>query len=212
MPGEEVWLEGDLWTPEPPDLGGGGDGGTGAVLLHPHPAYGGTMWNNVVSAIFDALKERGVPVLRFNFRGVGRSGGHHGGGLPEVNDALAAVSEFGRRVGCTCSWLVGYSFGAAVAAAAAGKTDHVGGFVAVAFPFGFLPTFAYAARVAKPKLFVQGTRDDVAPLREFKAQYASIPEPKQCALVEGADHFFSGHEERVAAEVVGFLADAPRTR
>ena len=63
-----------------------------AVVCHPHPAYGGSMFNNVVDAILAAMWQAGYATLRFNFRGVGASEGEHDGGPGEVDDAVAAMA------------------------------------------------------------------------------------------------------------------------
>src|SRR5579872_6831057 len=89
----------------------------GAVVCHPHPLYGGSMYNNVVEAILDALWKRNFATLRFNFRGVGASEGEHSGGLGEVDDAKAAMQFLLTQQGIANDRAVvaGYSFGAAMA-------------------------------------------------------------------------------------------------
>ncbi|HJU27809.1 MAG TPA: hypothetical protein VJ718_01485, partial [Candidatus Binataceae bacterium] len=84
------------------------------VVCHPHPLYGGSMYNNVVDAVLEAMWKLGWATLRFNFRGVGQSEGEHGGGAGEADDATAAVKFLGEQTGLTVSNLVlaGYSFGA----------------------------------------------------------------------------------------------------
>src|SRR5215510_7238151 len=104
FPVGDITLEGLFWTPpQTPAIG--------AVLCHPHPLYGGEMHNNVVSALADALQQAGVATLRFNFRGVGRSGGEHGGGEAEVEDVKAAVSYLLSRQAVPTVVVAGYSFG-----------------------------------------------------------------------------------------------------
>jgi len=78
-----------------------GDGGLAAVVLHPHPLYGGDMDNHVVLALRGTLAGAGATTLRFNFRGAGRSQGEHDGGRGEATDARAAIDELRKlRPGC----------------------------------------------------------------------------------------------------------------
>src|SRR5581483_12420564 len=86
----------------------------GVVVCHPHPLYGGEMHNNVVSALIDAFQHAGFATLRFNFRGVGRSGGSHGQGVTEVEDVKAAVSYLLSRQPVQTVVVAGYSFGSMV--------------------------------------------------------------------------------------------------
>ena len=103
--GPDVNLEGRLAM---------GDGVSGVVITHPHPLYGGTMDNNVVWTAARAFQARHWSTLRFNFRGVGLSSGEYGDGLAEMADVQAALSFLGSRQSGP-PYLVGYSFGAAVA-------------------------------------------------------------------------------------------------
>src|SRR6516162_8179534 len=93
----------------------------GAVVCHPHPLYGGSMYNNVVEAALEAMWRMGWATLRFNFRGVGESEGEHSGGSGEADDAAAATrflaTELGLKPGDIV--LAGYSFGAMAAMKAA---------------------------------------------------------------------------------------------
>src|SRR5436190_7557502 len=84
------------------------------LVCHPHPLYGGTMHNKVVYRMARALRRRGSAVLRFNFRGVGRSQGKHGEGIAEIDDARAALEWLRARYGTIPYALAGFSFGARV--------------------------------------------------------------------------------------------------
>ena len=88
----ELTLEGLIAKP--------GGGAPAAVVCHPHPLYGGSMYNNVVEAILEALWQRGFATLRFNFRGVGASEGEHSGGVGEGDDAKAAMRSCSRSRVC----------------------------------------------------------------------------------------------------------------
>lgn len=191
-------LEGLLWTPVR-----GGE--KGAVLCHPHPLYGGDMYNNVVSALAEALQKQNMATLRFNFRGTGRSEGEHGGGEAEGEDVQAAVSYLLSRRAVSTLAVVGYSFGAAVGLRAGAEDARVTTLVGVALPVGVAdPSFLLSC--IKAKLFVAGDQDSFCPLPALKDLFTRCPEPKAMAVVSGADHFFWGQEAEVAQAVVGFLS------
>src|SRR5512137_1179511 len=92
------------------------------IVCHPHPTMGGDMDNNVVVAIFNEFVTRQWPVLRFNFRGVGRSGGTFDNGIGEIDDVKAAMQFFSEYVTAPQVFVVGYSFGAAMGGAAAAES------------------------------------------------------------------------------------------
>ncbi|TAK55776.1 MAG: alpha/beta hydrolase [Dehalococcoidia bacterium] len=181
-----------------------GEGQLAAVVLHPHPVYGGDMDNHVVLALRAAFAEAGATTLRFNFRGAGRSQGAHDGGRGEADDARAAMRELRTlRPGCGML-LAGYSFGAQVACAVA-STEQLAGLVLVSPP---------AATVALPRLpegvdtlIVTGEWDDVAPAERL----AELAGPRRrLAVVEGASHAWWPGVDQLAAEVAAFLGELPR--
>ena len=92
-----------------------------AVVCHPHPLFGGTMDNKVVTTTVRAYKELGLPVVSFNFRGVGASAGIHDHGRGEVDDLLAVVDWAVAQTGAQALYLAGFSFGSYIAAAAVGR-------------------------------------------------------------------------------------------
>lgn len=197
FPVGEITLEGLFWTPpQTPPLG--------AVLCHPHPLYGGEMHNNIVSALADALQQAGVATLRFNFRGVGRSGGEHGGGEAEVEDVKAAVTYLLSRQAVPTVAVAGYSFGSMVGLRAGAADQRVHKLIGVALPLGFGdPSFLLTA--GKPTLLISGDRDNYSPIPDLQSLFAKLPEPKVLVTVTGADHFFWGQEGEVARAAVKFL-------
>ncbi|HKA25456.1 MAG TPA: alpha/beta fold hydrolase [Candidatus Eisenbacteria bacterium] len=162
-----------------------------AVFCHPHPQFGGSMHNKVAYRSAEALFEAGLPTLRFNFRGVGRSEGEWSGGPGEEEDAAAAIGFLlglypGRRL-----LLGGFSFGAGVALAQGARDPRVHALLAVA-PGAGRRDFSFLARSAKPKAVIQGTADELCPLDDLQASYPAWAEPKWMRLLEGAGHFFEG--------------------
>ncbi len=175
-----------------------------AVVCHPHPQYGGDMRNAVVVAVADALAAAGVAALRFDFGGVGASGGTYDGGRAEQCDVGAAEAGLAARLPTgTPLAIVGYSFGAWVGAMAAQGLPRVARVVAVGPPLAFFDWgFATALR---PRLrIVVGERDQYCP-REALDRLTAGGVPT--TIVAGADHFFAGFEPRVGRTVVELLAD-----
>lgn len=178
-----------------------------AVVCHPHPMGGGNMNNAVVTTIARALAERGIFALRFNFRGVGKSGGRHEGGRGEVADVAGAIDWLlaqpavdAWRVG-----LAGFSFGAAVALHAAARDPRVVGLAAVGLLADRIDAAALAA-LTRPKLFLTGELDHLAPPGPLRRLVEKLPPPKEIEIIPGVDHFWRGREDDVAAKVAGFLA------
>jgi alpha/beta superfamily hydrolase len=197
FPSGGIELEGLLWIPE------GEARGPGLAACHPHPLYGGDMRNLLLVRLCRAVGALGRPVLRFNFRGVGKSGGRHGEGIGEREDVRAAVDFLARRWGEVD--VLGYSFGAWMGLEGGGENPHVRRIAAVAPPVGFLH-MSEPTRSLKPKLVVAGTHDEFAPLPILDAWYARLSPPKERVTIQGADHFFAGREGEVAAAVAQFLA------
>ena len=172
------------------------------LLCHPHPLFGGTMHNKVVYRIARALRRRGSVVLRFNFRGVGRSQGKHDKGVGEIEDARAALGWLRERYpGLACS-LAGFSFGSRVILELGCATGDAARLVAVGFPTttGEAP---YLASCRVPKFFITSTHDQYAPREEMEMLYAKIAGPKQIIWIEADDHFFGSALDRLEEVIFG---------
>lgn len=168
-----------------------------AVITHPHPLYGGSMDNNVVWTATRAFGDRGWATLRFNFRGVGQSTGTYGEGIGEVADLFAAVSYLKSRQVGLC-FVVGYSFGAAVAARALREGLEAAGAILIAPPIAFMD-LGFLPRTPGIRLIIVGDEDALCPLRDLQALLAEGPEGVALRIVPGADHFFGGRERDLYA-------------
>lgn len=162
-----------------------------AVFCHPHPQFGGTLHNKVTYRAAETLFLLGLPVLRFNFRGVGQSAGVWSEGAGEEEDAVAALDYVEQLYPGLPLLLGGFSFGAGIALAVGTRDDRVPGVLAVA-PSPRRRDLSFLADSPKPKAIVQGTADELCPLADLEAAFPSWAEPKRLWLVPGAGHFFEG--------------------
>ena len=169
----------------------------GGVVAHPHPLYGGSMNNNVVTAAMEALSATGFSALRFNFRGVGRSTGEYGHGVAERSDLIAAV-RFLKHQGVEQPLVLGYSFGAHVAAFAwpGLKKENVRPLILIAPPAARM-SFEDLPAPTRIGLIIYGEWDQYAPGRMVRDLGRRLTHPTETVMVKGTDHFFSGHESKL---------------
>ena len=180
-----------------------------AVILHPHPQFGGTMNNKVVYHLFHAFVRRGYSVLRFNFRGVGRSQGEHDAGIGELSDAAAALdwiqTENPDAPNC---WVAGFSFGAWIGMQLLMRRPELEGFISVSPPANMYD-FNFLGPCPSSGIIIQGTVDEVveedatAKLAEkLQAQKAIEVE---YAKISGASHFYGSHMADMTNTVETYL-------
>ncbi|NOZ85980.1 MAG: alpha/beta fold hydrolase [Deltaproteobacteria bacterium] len=203
----KVNLVGDLYFPEDPH-------NLGAVILHPHPVYGGDRHNNVTTGIAEGLADSGFPALTFDFRGAGESSGIHTGGADEVADVQAALALLESRAPkLDRTALVGYSFGAYVASLAiesmAVESEPAGtntcspwAVVCVAPPVSMFDMRGLQGFLG-PMLLLAGDMDQFGPLEDVTmlAEYAGA----ELQRIQGGDHFLRGREPDIARRIVDFL-------
>jgi alpha/beta superfamily hydrolase len=171
-----------------------------ALVCHPHPLYGGTMHNKVVYRLARGLRRAGAVVLRFNFRGVGRSEGEHGNLMGEIEDAAAALDFLRERYPDLPVALSGFSFGSRVITRFGCTLPEVRLLMAAGFPTR-MGEAEYLQTCTVPKIFLQSTHDEFAPKPAFEDLYARVAEPKRVVWIEAADHFFAGALDRLEEEV-----------
>ena len=178
----------------------------GAVVCHPHPLYGGSMYNNVVEAALEAMWRFGWATLRFNFRGVGQSEGEHGGGSGEADDAAAAVRFMARELAISPEKIVlaGYSFGAMAALNAASNLTDLGALVLIALPLRMADADALE-QLNAPLIVAAGDHDNYCPSAQLQAILQALGSRAQLTIISGADHFFGGYEIELADALEGML-------
>ena len=200
MPGPAGALEALLeWNPQAtPRLS--------VIVCHPHPLYGGTMHTKIVFRAAKAALQLGVPVLRFNFRGVGKSEGEFDHGVGERHDVGAALDYLQTRWPRTPVCLMGFSFGCWVGLAAGAADPRVSTLIGLGLPTAST-NFDFLRPVTKPKLIIQGTEDVYGPRPTVQALFDHLEEPKRIHWVEGADHFFTLRLEEIQRVIHGFLEE-----
>jgi len=180
-----------------------------AIILHPHPQFGGTMNNPLVYHLYYTFANRGFAVLRFNFRGVGRSQGAFDHGQGELSDAASALDWVqANNPDARACWIAGCSFGAWIGMQLLMRRPEVEGFISVAAPAS-LYDFSFLAPCPSSGLFIHGDKDAVVPIaavgqlvEKLKTQKGIIIEQQ---LIRGANHFFDGKIEQLMESVNEYL-------
>ena len=167
-----------------------------AVLCHPHPQYGGSLFDGVVAIAQAEFKSLGGASVRFNFRGVGSSEGSYDEGVGEVYDALAVVDWVRQEKSPRRTVLAGYSFGSMVALRAAHR-QAVDRLVLIAPPTAMMGSIELPD---VPTAIIAGSDDDYVDT----AALEGLPANAQVMIIPGGDHFFS----RVAGELAAALNTA----
>jgi hypothetical protein len=177
------------------------------VLCHPHPLYGGDMYDSVISTIAQALLNKGIAAFRFNFRGVGESQGNYGGGKNEQDDTVAAIDYITKRNDIVSDkiGLTGYSFGGGVAFNVALKDDKVN---ALALVSPVIPDSGWKrlSTYSKPKLLVLGNNDEYFPLVKYEPKIKNALKTHEYAIFPATDHFWTTNKVIMAERLAEFFA------
>jgi alpha/beta superfamily hydrolase len=183
--------------------------GRTAIILHPHPQFGGTMNNPIVYELFYMFQQRGFGVLRFNFRGVGRSQGTFDHGHGELSDTAAALDWMQTiNPDSRACWIAGFSFGAWIGMQLLMRRPEVEGFMSIALQPN-LYDFSFLAPCPSSGLIIHGEDDKVAPLRDVDLLIEKLKTQKGIVIdkqvIPGANHFFEGHSEELLDGCANYL-------
>jgi alpha/beta superfamily hydrolase len=176
------------------------------VLAHPLPIKGGTMHTKVVFQSAKALTRIGCAVLRFNFRGVGRSAGTWDNGLGEMDDYRAAVDFLSERYPDLEMWAAGFSFGSYIAMTSGADDDRICALIGIAPPVNRYE-FASVKLSTKPKFIVHGESDELIPLKTVREFYGRLLDPKEFVEIDRANHLFDGQASEVGDALEDLLTD-----
>jgi len=180
-----------------------------AIILHPHPLYGGTMNNKVVYNLHYTFHRIGFTCLRFNFRGVGRSQGEYDQGIGELSDAAAALDYLqSLNANAKNCWVAGFSFGAWIGMQLLMRRPEIEGFISVAPPAN-LYDFSFLAPCPSSGLIVHGDKDAVVPQKDVQTLVEKLKTQKGIVIdqkiIPGANHFFDGKLEQLMQSVSAYL-------
>lgn len=180
-----------------------------AMILHPHPKFGGTMNNQIVYDLYYMFRERGFTTFRFNFRSVGRSQGQFDHGPGELSDAAAALdwieTMFPDSQGC---WIAGFSFGAWIGMQLLMRRPEIEGFMSIA-PQPNIYDFSFLAPCPASGLVIHGNADKVAPMEDVQGLVEKLKSQKGIkithTIIDQANHFFTDKNEELIEECGTYL-------
>jgi len=177
-----------------------------AIILHPHPQFGGTMNHQIIYQLYYAFAARNFAVLRFNFRGVGRSAGTWDEGRGEMADYRAAVDFMAAQYPDLELWAAGFSFGSYIAMTAGADDDRICTLIGIAPPVDRYE-FASVKLSTKPTFIIHGERDELISLKAVREFYARLQEPKELVEIDRATHLFDGQASEVGDALEELLSD-----
>ena len=183
-----------------------------AIVLHPHPLHGGNMNNRIVYIMYSNFVERGFSVLRFNFRGVGRSQGVFDNGVGELSDAAYAfdwMQQFNSN--SPFCWIGGYSFGALISMQLMMRRPEIEGFVSISPPAG-TEDFSFLAPCPSSGIIIHGDTDEHIPVDAVKKLAQKLDGQKNISvnlsIIKGADHFYKDNMDHLSKEVANYLDES----
>lgn len=183
-----------------------------ALILHPEPNRGGNMNNRVSLAMYKNFQDRGFHVMRFNFRGVGRSKGVYNNGEGELSDAATALDWIEAQCpNARSCWIAGFSFGAWIGMQLMMRRPEVQGFVAVTPPAAD-KDFTFLAPCPSSGVILHGEADTVVPPETVSRLVERIQTQRGVKIdlrfIDDANHFFTSHLDNLMEEMGNYLDEA----
>ncbi|MCD4657244.1 MAG: hypothetical protein K8S87_06840 [Planctomycetes bacterium] len=177
----------------------------GIIVMHPHPQMGGNMNFKMLYRLSKNLYQAGFDVLRFNFRGVGKSEGEFGGGILEGFD-FAGAYAFMNEKGYSKIGACGYSFGSVVGLSQLVNIP-VCAYTAIGFPntsATLIDNIERTLNIRIPSMFISGDNDDFSDLTQIPAQFEFEIEP-EIVIIDNEDHFFLTKWQELVNDVTSFM-------
>ena len=173
-----------------------------ALVLQPHPQYGGTMNNKIVFEIFKTFLKNEFSVFRINFRGVSRSDGKFDNGQGELSDAAAALDWIEREnIDHSQCWISGFSFGSLIAMQLLMRRPEINRFIAIS-PQPNVYDFTFLSPCPASGIMIYGKNDELVPLDNINSLNKRLSTQAGIKVefqeIEGANHFFSNKEKELS--------------
>ena len=180
-----------------------------ALILHPHPLYGGTMNNPVVLELFNRFDDLGFSTFRFNFRGVGKSEGKFDNGLGELADAAAGLDWIQRQnPNANQCWVAGFSFGALLCMQLLMRRPEITRFISVS-PQPNLYDFNFLAPCPASGMIIQGKKDELVPIEDTNRLAQKLQSQKNIVVdyeeISGANHFYDNEIHKLNKIVAAYI-------
>lgn len=192
-------LEGVLYEPEDKDI-------LISIVLHPHPSYGGSMYNNVVDGICSILNKNNFGAFKFNVSGVGRSSGHFEGFKKAHEDVKNSIEYLRNNLGYNKIGFIGYSWGSYAGLKALFDDNSIIFLAGVSPPINLWNyNFLTKKESKQPKCFVVGEYDNFCDSDKFEELFEKIPVEKKVLKLIPTDHFYMGYEEMAANFILDFI-------
>ena len=182
-----------------------------ALVLQPHPQYGGTMNNKVVVDTFHTFVENDFSVCRVNFRGVGKSDGEFDNGQGELADAAATLDWLEREnFDNSQCWVSGFSFGALICMQLIMRRPEVNKFIAISpqpnlYDFTFLSPCPISGTVIFGKNDELVEPDSITNLKKRLSLQKNIE--VKFEQIQNANHFFKNKEKELSIEMEKYLKE-----
>lgn len=181
-----------------------------ALILHPHPKHGGTMNNKVVYSLYQSFAKSGFSVLRFNFRGVGRSQGQFDSGIGELSDAATALDWLQEKnPDAATFWISGFSFGSWLSMQLLMRRPELEGFVTVSPPANMYD-FSFLAPCPRSGMIIQGDIDSIVAEEDVSKLADKLNNQRGISVdyrvIRGADHFFRDKQNELSSHVNDYIS------
>jgi alpha/beta superfamily hydrolase len=180
-----------------------------ALVLHPHPLHGGTMNNKVTYVAYQTFRNLGFTVMRFNFRGVGKSEGNFDNGEGELSDAASVLDWLQtQNPNSTEFWVGGFSFGAWIGMQLLMRRPELQGFISISPPANMYD-FNFLAPCPVSGLMIQGDSDDVVDHKSVESLSKRLCDQRGIEIdldvIAGADHFYTNKLRNVSESMERYL-------
>ncbi len=180
-----------------------------ALILHPHPQYGGTMNNKVVVDTFKTFKQNNFSVCRFNFRGVGKSDGQFDNGQGELADAAAALDWLEREnFDNSQCWIAGFSFGSLIAMQLLMRRPEINRFASIS-PQPNVYDFSFLSPCPTSGIVIHGKKDELVSIESINDLNKRLSSQKGIKVefdaISEANHFFAKHDKQLMSSLNKYI-------